>query len=85
MRNAIVVSKKRCETKPPILEWDKIADFENGTQPAIFKMRQKRRFVILQVASLGLSPKEISMKLKYYYTKQLSLCWCGISVSISIR
>ena len=48
----------------------KTADFENGTQPAILKMRQKRRFVIIQVASLGLPPKEISMKLKYHYTKQ---------------
>ena len=61
---------EKCVTKPPILEWDKTADFENGTKPSILKMRQKRRFVIIQVASLGLSPKKISMKLKYHYTKQ---------------
>ena len=46
----------------------KTADFGNGTQPAILKMRQKRRFVINEVASLGLSPKEISMKLKNHKT-----------------
>ena len=33
-----------CETKPPILEWDKTADFENGTKSPILIMRQNRRF-----------------------------------------
>ena len=32
------------ETKPPILEWDKTADFENGTKSPILIMRQNRRF-----------------------------------------
>ena len=31
------------ETKPPILERDKTADFENGTKSPIL-MKQKRRF-----------------------------------------
>ena len=26
-----------CETKPPILEWDKTADFDNETKPPILK------------------------------------------------
>ena len=30
---------ERCETKPPILEWDETTDFENGTKPPILKMR----------------------------------------------
>ena len=33
-----------CETKPPILEWDKTADFENGKKSPILIMRQNRRF-----------------------------------------
>ena len=33
-----------CETKPPILEWDKTADFENGTKSPILTMRQNSRF-----------------------------------------
>ena len=33
-----------CETKPPILEWDETADFENGTKWPILIMRQNRRF-----------------------------------------
>ena len=28
---------KGCETKPPILEWGKTADFENGTKPPILE------------------------------------------------
>ena len=33
-----------CETKPPILEWDKTADFKNGTKSPILKTGQNRRF-----------------------------------------
>ena len=33
-----------CETKPPILEWDKTADFENGTKSPILKTGQNRQF-----------------------------------------
>ena len=44
--------EKGCETKPPILEWDKTADFGNGTKPPIFIMRQNRLFFIIQNASL---------------------------------
>ena len=47
------------------------------TQPAILKTRQKRRFVIIEVTSLGLSPKEITMKLKYHYTKQSILIFAA--------
>ena len=35
---------KGCETKPPILEWDKTADFENETKSPILKTGQNRRF-----------------------------------------
>ena len=40
----IVSDKQGCETKPPILEWDKTADFENGTKSPILIMRQNRQF-----------------------------------------
>ena len=40
------------ETKPPILQWDKTADFENATKSPNL-MRQNRRFVKIQIASLG--------------------------------
>ena len=33
-----------CETKPPILEWDKTVEFEDGTKSPILIMRQNRRF-----------------------------------------
>ena len=33
-----------CDTKPPFLRWDKIADFERDTKPPIVKTSQKRRF-----------------------------------------
>ena len=65
---------ERCETKTSILKWDS----ENGTQPAILKMRQKRRFVVEQVASLGLSPKEISVKRENHYIKQPILFFFAI-------
>ena len=54
-------------------EWWKAADFENRTQTAILKTRQKRQIVIIQVASWGLSPKEKSIKLKNRRTKQPTL------------
>ena len=45
-------AKDGCETKPPILEWYKTADFENGTKSPIFKTGQNSRFVIIHIASL---------------------------------
>ena len=32
-----------CDTKPPILEWDKAADFENGRKSPILILRQNGR------------------------------------------
>ena len=29
------MSLPECETKPPILEWDKTADFDNETKPPV--------------------------------------------------
>ena len=35
---------QRCETKRPIIEWDKTADFGKRTEPPILESVQNRRF-----------------------------------------
>ena len=40
---ALIIPNIGCETKLPIIEWDKAADFENGTKSPILMMRRNGR------------------------------------------